>query len=210
MHYSGQFHSYISLWVFILLQYICGACFLIFVCEIFLQEAVVIPPHVAFAIRPNPGFWEFVKVSSVDLSVEGITATDYLKYKEMIVDENWYVQLNMSFESFLWHFSGLICTVKIYLCKLNYYPLQGQGWECIGTRFWSNGLRHTSIDFIIIDWKWIEFHYKVPHFQAEWSTRKSTATCRLFVLTKLPGRSNNANILIHHSWYPNIQTEGST
>ncbi|KAL8133837.1 sucrose synthase 6-like [Apium graveolens] len=53
------------------------------------QEAVVIPPHVAFAIRPNPGFWEFVKVSSIDLSVEGITATDYLKCKEMIVDENW-------------------------------------------------------------------------------------------------------------------------
>ncbi|KAK1361858.1 Sucrose synthase [Heracleum sosnowskyi] len=53
------------------------------------QEAVVIPPHVAFAIRPNPGFWEFVKVSSSDLSVEGITATDYLKFKEMIVDEKW-------------------------------------------------------------------------------------------------------------------------
>lgn len=53
------------------------------------QEAAVVPPHVAFAIRPNPGFWEFVKVSSIDLSVEGITATDYLKFKEMIIDENW-------------------------------------------------------------------------------------------------------------------------
>ncbi|PSS00265.1 Sucrose synthase [Actinidia chinensis var. chinensis] len=53
------------------------------------QEAVVIPPYVAFAIRPNPGFWEFIKVSSTDLSVEGITATDYLKYKEMLVDEDW-------------------------------------------------------------------------------------------------------------------------
>ncbi|GFS35295.1 sucrose synthase 5 [Actinidia rufa] len=53
------------------------------------QEAVVIPPYVAFAIRPNPGFWEFIKVSSTDLSVEGITATDYLKSKEMLVDEDW-------------------------------------------------------------------------------------------------------------------------
>ncbi|XP_062150878.1 sucrose synthase 5-like isoform X2 [Alnus glutinosa] len=53
------------------------------------QEAVVIPPHVAFSIRPNPGFWEFVKVSSDDLSVEGITPRDYLKYKEMITDEKW-------------------------------------------------------------------------------------------------------------------------
>lgn len=53
------------------------------------QEAAVIPPYVAFAIRPNPGFWEFVKVNSADLSVDGITATDYLKFKEMIVDESW-------------------------------------------------------------------------------------------------------------------------
>ncbi|XP_057808312.1 sucrose synthase 7-like [Salvia miltiorrhiza] len=53
------------------------------------QEAAVVPPYVAFAIRPSPGFWEYVKVSANDLSVEGITATDYLKYKEMTVDEAW-------------------------------------------------------------------------------------------------------------------------
>uniref|UniRef100_A0A7N2KXI4 Sucrose synthase n=1 Tax=Quercus lobata TaxID=97700 RepID=A0A7N2KXI4_QUELO len=53
------------------------------------QEAIVIPPYVAFAIRPNPGFWEYVKVSADDLSVEGITITDFLKCKEMIYDENW-------------------------------------------------------------------------------------------------------------------------
>lgn len=53
------------------------------------QEAAVVPPYVAFAIRPSPGFWEHVKVSANDLSVEGITATDYLKYKEMTIDENW-------------------------------------------------------------------------------------------------------------------------
>ncbi|PIN02858.1 Sucrose synthase [Handroanthus impetiginosus] len=54
-----------------------------------LQEAAVVPPTVAFATRPSPGFWEYVKVSTNDLSVDGITATEYLKYKEMIVDENW-------------------------------------------------------------------------------------------------------------------------
>ncbi|CAI9265475.1 unnamed protein product [Lactuca saligna] len=53
------------------------------------QEAAIVPPYIAFAIRPNPGFWEFVKVNSNDLSVEGITATDYLKFKESIVDETW-------------------------------------------------------------------------------------------------------------------------
>jgi len=55
-----------------------------------LQEAVVNPPYVAFSIRPSPGFWEYVKVNSANLSVEGITVTDYLKFKEMIYDENWY------------------------------------------------------------------------------------------------------------------------
>lgn len=54
-----------------------------------LQEAAVVPPCVAFAIRPSPGFWEYVKVSANDLSVEGITPTDYLKYKEMTIDEAW-------------------------------------------------------------------------------------------------------------------------
>ncbi|XVE72025.1 hypothetical protein DITRI_Ditri11bG0005600 [Diplodiscus trichospermus] len=54
------------------------------------QEAVVTPPHVTFAVRPTPGYWEFVKVNSVDLSdVKPISSTDYLKLKEMIADEKW-------------------------------------------------------------------------------------------------------------------------
>lgn len=62
------------------------------------QEAVVDPPYVAFAIRPNPGVWEFVRVSSEDLSVEAITATDFLKFKERVHDEKWATDEN-SFEA---------------------------------------------------------------------------------------------------------------
>ncbi|RDY04367.1 Sucrose synthase 5, partial [Mucuna pruriens] len=62
------------------------------------QEAVVDPPYVAFAIRPNPGVWEHVRVSSEDLSVEAITATDYLKFKERVHDEKWATDEN-SFEA---------------------------------------------------------------------------------------------------------------
>ncbi|KAG4966513.1 hypothetical protein JHK84_041093 [Glycine max] len=62
------------------------------------QEAVVDPPYVAFAIRPYPGVWEFVKVSSEDLSVEAITPTDYLKFKERVHDEKWATDEN-SFEA---------------------------------------------------------------------------------------------------------------
>lgn len=54
------------------------------------QEAAVVPPHVAFAVRPSPGYWEYVKVNANNLTVEGINATEYLKFKETVYDENWY------------------------------------------------------------------------------------------------------------------------
>lgn len=57
------------------------------------QEAVVLPPYVAFAVRMNPGIWEYVKVHSEDLSVEGITPSEYLKFKETLYDEEWYALL---------------------------------------------------------------------------------------------------------------------
>ncbi|KAK1262263.1 Sucrose synthase 7 [Acorus gramineus] len=53
------------------------------------QEAVVVPPHIAFAVRPHPGVWEYIKVNSENLSVEGITTAEFLKYKETVYDEKW-------------------------------------------------------------------------------------------------------------------------
>lgn len=54
------------------------------------QEVAVVPPYVAFAIRPSPGIWEYVKINSDDLSaVETISASEYLKFKELIYDEKW-------------------------------------------------------------------------------------------------------------------------
>ncbi|XP_040996923.1 sucrose synthase 7-like isoform X2 [Juglans microcarpa x Juglans regia] len=55
------------------------------------QEATFVPPYVALAIRRNPGFWEFVKVNSEDLSVDAITASEYLRFKEVIFDENCFI-----------------------------------------------------------------------------------------------------------------------
>ncbi|RAL43590.1 hypothetical protein DM860_017333 [Cuscuta australis] len=53
------------------------------------MEAVVVPPSIGFATRKDPGFWEYVKINGDDLSLEPITATEYLKLKETIVDEDW-------------------------------------------------------------------------------------------------------------------------
>ncbi|KAL4012804.1 hypothetical protein IC575_029918 [Cucumis melo] len=53
------------------------------------QEAAVVPPNIALAVRPSPGFWEFVTVNATSLEVGDLTASEYLKFKEAIFDENW-------------------------------------------------------------------------------------------------------------------------
>uniref|UniRef100_A0A0A0LQA9 Sucrose synthase n=1 Tax=Cucumis sativus TaxID=3659 RepID=A0A0A0LQA9_CUCSA len=53
------------------------------------QEAAVVPPNIALAVRPSPGFWEFVMVNATSLEVGDFTASEYLKFKEAIFDENW-------------------------------------------------------------------------------------------------------------------------
>ncbi|KAL0435912.1 UNVERIFIED_CONTAM: Sucrose synthase 2 [Sesamum radiatum] len=66
------------------------------------QEAIVLPPFVAIAIRPRPGVWEFVRVNVYELSVEELTVSEYLRFKEELVDgqyEDRFV-LELDFEPF--------------------------------------------------------------------------------------------------------------
>ncbi|KAL5723077.1 sucrose synthase [Ranunculus cassubicifolius] len=48
------------------------------------QEAIVLAPFVA--VRPRPGVWEFVRVNISELSVDELTASEYLKFKDDLVD----------------------------------------------------------------------------------------------------------------------------
>ncbi|RRT76552.1 hypothetical protein B296_00009255 [Ensete ventricosum] len=50
------------------------------------QEAIVIPPLVALAIRPRPGVWEYVRVNISELAVEELTVPEYLQFKEQLAD----------------------------------------------------------------------------------------------------------------------------
>ncbi|GMH02596.1 hypothetical protein Nepgr_004435 [Nepenthes gracilis] len=50
------------------------------------QEAIVVPPFVAIAVRPRPGVWEYVRVNVHELSVEQLTISEYLHFKEQLVD----------------------------------------------------------------------------------------------------------------------------
>nr|BCM94854.1 sucrose synthase 2 [Eustoma grandiflorum] len=66
------------------------------------QEAIVLPPFVAIAIRPRPGVWEYVRVNVYELSVEQLNVAEYLRFKEELVDgqaEDPFV-LELDFEPF--------------------------------------------------------------------------------------------------------------
>nr|AFS17278.1 sucrose synthase 2 [Amaranthus hypochondriacus] len=66
------------------------------------QEAIVVPPFVAIAIRPRPGVWEYVRVNVYELNVEQLTVSEYLRFKEQLVDgktDDHYV-LELDFEPF--------------------------------------------------------------------------------------------------------------
>ncbi|CAN6451317.1 unnamed protein product [Victoria cruziana] len=52
------------------------------------QEAIVVPPWVALAVRPRPGVWEYVRVNVHELVVEQLSVPEYLKFKEALVDES--------------------------------------------------------------------------------------------------------------------------
>ncbi|KDP27836.1 hypothetical protein JCGZ_18916 [Jatropha curcas] len=66
------------------------------------QEAIVLPPFVAIAIRPIPGVWEYVRVNVYELSVDHLTVAEYLRLKEELVDgqcnDNYVLELD--FEPF--------------------------------------------------------------------------------------------------------------
>ncbi|XP_020264275.1 sucrose synthase 2-like [Asparagus officinalis] len=52
------------------------------------QEAIILPPWVALAIRPRPGVWEYVRVNVSELAVEELTVAEYLQFKEELADSS--------------------------------------------------------------------------------------------------------------------------
>ncbi|KAL6339669.1 hypothetical protein AAG906_034754 [Vitis piasezkii] len=66
------------------------------------QEAIVLPPFVAIAVRPRPGVWEYVRVNVHELSVDQLSVSEYLRFKEELVDGmfNDYYVLELDFEPF--------------------------------------------------------------------------------------------------------------
>lgn len=44
------------------------------------------PPWVALAVRPRPGVWEYIRVNVLALVVEELRVTEYLHFKEELVE----------------------------------------------------------------------------------------------------------------------------
>ncbi|XP_012574468.1 sucrose synthase-like [Cicer arietinum] len=66
------------------------------------QEAIVLPPFVALAVRPRPGVWEYLRVDVHGLVVDELSAAEYLKFKEELVEgsSNGNFVLELDFEPF--------------------------------------------------------------------------------------------------------------
>ncbi|KAM0947640.1 putative sucrose synthase [Dioscorea sansibarensis] len=65
------------------------------------QEAIVLPPFVAIAVRPRPGVWEYVRVNVHELNVEQLSVAEYLRFKEELVGHfNDNYPLELDFEPF--------------------------------------------------------------------------------------------------------------
>nr|QRY06398.1 sucrose synthase 03 [Brassica juncea] len=66
------------------------------------QEAIVLPPWVALAVRPRPGVWEYIRVNLHALVVEELTPAEFLHFKEELVDgvKNGDFTLELDFEPF--------------------------------------------------------------------------------------------------------------
>lgn len=51
-----------------------------------IQEALVLSPYLALAIRPRPGVWEHIRINMKTLDVEELPVAEYLMMKEELVD----------------------------------------------------------------------------------------------------------------------------
>ncbi|XP_059638391.1 sucrose synthase-like [Cornus florida] len=67
-----------------------------------IQEAVMIVPRIALAVRPRPGFTEYICLDLNALTIEDMSVPQYLQLKEKLVDgcSNGTFEFELDFESF--------------------------------------------------------------------------------------------------------------
>lgn len=53
--------------------------------------AMVLPPWVGFAVRPRPGIWEYLRINTEELTLEEMSVSEYLGFKEQLANGTEYV-----------------------------------------------------------------------------------------------------------------------
>ncbi|GBG89684.1 hypothetical protein CBR_g49537 [Chara braunii] len=48
------------------------------------QEAVVVPPYIALAVRPRVAEWQYIRINVFELTVEQLSPSEYLEFKERV------------------------------------------------------------------------------------------------------------------------------
>lgn len=72
------------------------------------QEAIILPPFVALAVRPSPGVWEYVRVNVYELSVEQLSVSEYLRFKEELADREYVTYTFSNFTCLIFSISFLL------------------------------------------------------------------------------------------------------
>ncbi|MBA0780244.1 hypothetical protein Gotri_004370 [Gossypium trilobum] len=79
------------------------------------QEAIVLPAFVVIAVRPRPGVWEYFRVNGYELTVDHLSVSEYLRFKEELVDGGCIdsYMLELDFEPFNATFPRPTCSSSI-------------------------------------------------------------------------------------------------
>lgn len=65
------------------------------------QEGVVLAPFLALAVRTRPGEWQYLRINAEELTVDDLSVSEYLSFKERLVDgEEGPWMLELDFEPF--------------------------------------------------------------------------------------------------------------
>ncbi|TQE06576.1 hypothetical protein C1H46_007818 [Malus baccata] len=112
------------------------------------QEAIVLAPFVAFALRPRPGVWEYVRVNVYELSVDHLSVAEFLRFKEELMDGEFSaMMLNDRIQS-IPRLQSALAKAEEYLSKFPpttpysefEFDLQGMGFE----RGWGDTAQQVS------------------------------------------------------------------
>lgn len=111
-----------------------------------------------------------------DLSVEGITATEYLKFKEMIVDECWY---------------SIRCSLSYLLWFYNFNQKTHQSYLCVNMKCRAKDEYALEIDFGAVD-------FSTPRLTLSSSIGNGLSYVSKFLTSKLNATSASAQCLVDY------------